>query len=76
MLPTIVRFCLSSDESSICEIESFVGDTIRFIRDKKPKLCYYLMTFGYSYMCLCPGKKSNLQEVWNLSIMFIVSVTL
>ncbi|MCX9081971.1 MAG: hypothetical protein OIN83_07220 [Candidatus Methanoperedens sp.] len=47
--------CLSG--MSLCQVELNVGDKIHFVKCKSNEPCNYRVSFGYSFVCICPVRK-------------------
>ncbi len=47
--------CLSGTD--ICKVESCIEDKIHFIKCMNSEPCDYRISFGYSYVCICPVRK-------------------
>ena len=47
--------CLSG--KSLCQVELNVGDKIYFVKCMSNEPCNYRISFGYSFVCLCPVRK-------------------
>jgi pyrroline-5-carboxylate reductase len=42
---------------SLCQVELNVGDKIHFVKCMSNEPCNYRISFGYSFVCLCPVRK-------------------
>jgi len=49
--------CLSGKRDDICKVELNVEDKIHFVKCMSSEPCSYRISFGYSYVCLCPVRK-------------------
>jgi hypothetical protein len=49
--------CLSGKRDDICKVELNVEDKIHFVKCMSIEPCTYRISFGYSYVCLCPIRK-------------------
>ena len=49
--------CLSGQLDDLCKVELNVDDKIHFVKCMTQEFCPYRISFGYSYVCLCPVRK-------------------
>jgi hypothetical protein len=49
--------CLSGKRKDLCKVELNVEDKIHFVKCMSSEPCSYRISFGYSYVCLCPVRK-------------------
>ncbi len=49
--------CLSEKGADICKVELNVEDKIHFVKCMSIEPCSYRISFGYSYVCICPVRK-------------------
>jgi hypothetical protein len=49
--------CLSGENDNLCKVELNVDDKIHFVKCLSQAFCPYRISFGYSYVCLCPVRK-------------------
>jgi hypothetical protein len=49
--------CLSGLRNNLCQVELNVGDKIHFVKCMSNEPCDYRISFGYSFVCLCPVRK-------------------
>ena len=49
--------CLSGQRDDLCKVELNVDDKIHFVKCMSNESCAYRISFGYSYVCLCPVRK-------------------
>jgi hypothetical protein len=49
--------CLSGQRYDLCKVELNVDDKIHFVKCMNNEPCSYRISFGYSYVCLCPVRK-------------------
>ncbi len=50
-------FSCLSDKKTICQVELNVDDKIHFVKCMSAEPCDYRISFGYSFVCLCPVRK-------------------
>jgi len=49
--------CLSGKRNDLCKVELNVEDKIHFVKCMSSEPCSYRISFGYSFVCLCPVRK-------------------
>jgi hypothetical protein len=49
--------CLSGKRDDLCKVELNVEDKIHFVKCMSNEPCSYRISFGYSYICVCPVRK-------------------
>ena len=49
--------CLSGQRDDLCEVELNVENKIHFVKCLGNEPCPYRISFGYSFVCLCPVRK-------------------
>jgi len=49
--------CLSGKRKDLCKVELNVEDKIHFVKCMSREPCSYRISFGYSFVCLCPVRK-------------------
>lgn len=49
--------CISGTRTEICKVELNIEDKIHFVKCLSHESCPYRISFGYSYVCICPVRK-------------------
>lgn len=53
--------CLNSNTPVCCKVEDCINDEVHFIKCLEKLLCTYKLSFGESFICICPTRK----EIFN-----------
>ncbi len=49
--------CLSDIRNNLCKVELNIDNKIHFVKCMSSEPCNYRISFGYSFVCICPVRK-------------------